>query len=60
MVSIDRLNANYDRFVELLNGYVSEEITTDKQFKAMGLDSPIKYNDFKEFLRLKKEYEGAV
>lgn len=60
MVSIDRLNANYDRFVELLNGYVSEEITTDKQFKAMGLDSPIKYNDFKEFLRLKKEYEGTV
>ena len=40
------------------NGAVDTEEVNCNNYKQNGLDNLTQYNDFKEFLRLKKQYEG--
>lgn len=57
-INLDTLLANYSRLLNYLNNYVDTEEVNCNNYKQNGLDNLTQYNDFKEFLRLKKQYEG--
>ena len=57
MITIETLKANYKTLIEELNEYQNDDEITLSNFKENGLDSKMQYNDFYEFLRLKRLYE---
>ena len=58
-INIETLTKYHTELINQLNSYTSTAINR-MNFKDKGLDSLKDYNDFKEFMRLRNEYEEAI
>ena len=57
-ITVESLKDNYQTVMEILKEYKYDSSINSNNYKELGLESKMQYNDFKEFLRLKKIYEG--
>ena len=56
MFNLETLRANYSILIQYLNEYKDNNQTN--HYKSITKQNDVNYNDFKEFLKLKKEYLG--
>lgn len=60
VINIESLRYNINNLLYILNSYTNDNEVTILNYKDKGFESKNDYNDFKEFLRLKKMFEVAV
>ena len=56
LICIETLDRNYNELIRIMNEYDDETINKTN-YKELGLETKMQMNDFKEFLKLKKQYE---